>query len=694
MLSLNSQQKTEDKNTSQLQLIRILQAPFQYQSLLDTDALSSFKELSDNDTVCEEETSCKSESDSENNQGKPRLTLSFDSYEEFRMTYKKSEEYRNEECFLLSFVRKHKMLLKMKKEGIITFDVKRIESIMKFLYSDGIMDMFHIEMIPTFVKIALFNFPYTNLEFKCRVKGDIVKIDYTKDKYKDISAISSELMNQLYPFQIEGIKFAIDNRCRVILADEMLTGKRIQALALSQLYKKNWPVLIICSSSIKYQWRREISLWVPISNRNRIQLINSSNDIFKSNMDFYIVSFDKLKNIEEKVKRKHFNFVIIDECHFITSLTMKRYHTLISIAQQSKRLLLLSSTPIEQKLFTIFPMINCIRPDIFNSFPLFKRRYFSQNDSIELSIRNELNMVLNKVMFRRKKKDIVHQLPPKTRAKIEIECDEDVARLIKSNDNLAKKDFKITDLDKTNVGNRLYYLTALAKANGICNYIKGLLKYDYKYIIFAHHSFLLNRLEKIMKERNVGYIRIDNKEEEQMRDYIDKFQTDPQCRVAILNIVHNKITLKGADMIIVTELIFNSSLIIQAENACYDKSVDVVYLYGESTLDYYIFEELSENMKKEAKKRQDQQMYNDFRRMAEEDRREKTEEEVIYIDSDSEEEVIYISDSEDEMWKGDNCNTRSEKKRSRANLDDDTERKRMSEKIPLLVPKIENGIIN
>ena len=179
-----------------------------------------------------------------------------------------------------------------------------------------------------------------------------------------------------------------------------------------------------------------------------------------------------------------------------------------------------------------------------------------------------------------------------------------------------------------------------------------------------------------------------------MRDYIDKFQTDPQCRVVILNIVHNKITLKGADMIIVTELIFNSSLIIQAENACYDKSVDVVYLYGESTLDYYIFEELSENMKKEAKKRQDQQMYNDFRRMAEEDRREKTEEEVIYIDSDSEEEVIYISDSEDEMWKGDNCNTRSEKKRSRANLDDDTERKRMSEKIPLLVPKIENGIIN
>ena len=339
-------------------------------------------------------------------------------------------------------------------------------------------------------------------------------------------------------------------------------------------------------------------------------------------------------------------------------------------------------------------MINCIRPDIFNSFALFKRRYFSQNDSIELSIRNELNMVLNKVMFRRKKKDIVHQLPPKRRAKIEIECDEDVARLIKSNDNLAKKDFKITDLDKTNVGNRLYYLTALAKANGICNYIKGLLKYDYKYIIFAHHSFLLNRLEKIMKERNVGYIRIDNKEEEQMRDYIDKFQTDPQCRVAILNIVHNKITLKGADMIIVTELIFNSSLIIQAENACYDKSVDVVYLYGESTLDYYIFEELSENMKKEAKKRQDQQMYNDFRRMAEEDRREKTEEEVIYIDSDSEEEVIYISDSEDEMWKGDNCNTRSEKKRSRANLDDDTERKRMSEKIPLLVPKIENGIIN
>ena len=87
-------------------------------------------------------------------------------------------------------------------------------------------------------------------------------------------------------------------------------------------------------------------------------------------MDFYIVPFDKLKYIEERIKKKHFNFVIIDECHFITSLTMKRYYTLISIAQQSKRLLLLSSTPIEQGPLTIFPMLNCIRPDIFNSFTL------------------------------------------------------------------------------------------------------------------------------------------------------------------------------------------------------------------------------------------------------------------------------------------------------------------------------------
>ena len=685
MLSLNSQQNTENMNTSQLQLIRNLQPSLQYHSLLDTNAFSSYKELTDKDTVCEEETSCKSESESEDSQGKPRLTLAFDSYEEFSMTYEKSDEFLNEENNLLSFVNRHKMLIKMKKEGVITLDAKKIQTIMKFLYLDGIINMFHLVMIPTFVKIALFNFPYTELEFKCRAKGNIVKIDYSKDKYRELSALSSEVINKLYQFQLEGIQFAIDNRCRVILADDMLTGKRTQALALSQLYKKNWPVLIICSNSMRYQWRREISLWVPISNRKKIQLINSSNEQFQSNIDFYIVPFDKLKNIEERIKKKHFNFVIIDECHFITSLTMKRYYTLISIAQQSKRLLLLSSTPIEQGPLTIFPMLNCIRPDIFNSFTLFKRRYFNRTDSLGVSNRNELNMILSKVMLRRQKKDIEHQLPSKRRMKIEVECDEDITRLIKSNNNLAKRDFKITDLDKTNVGNRLYYLTALAKATGICNYIKGLPKYDYKYIIFAHHSIILNRIEKIMKERNVGYIRIDGKEDDQiLKEYIDKFQTNPQCRVAILNIVSNKLTLKGANMIIITELIFNSSLIIQAENVCSDNNVDIVYLYGESTLDYYIFEELSENMKNQAINLQDRQMYNNFREMAAEDRKEK-EEEVIYIDSDSEEEVLYISDSEDE----DNCNTRSDKKRSRADLPDDTERKEMTEKIPLLIPKKE-----
>lgn len=87
-----------------------------------------------------------------------------------------------------------------------------------------------------------------------RRRGQLVS-DYASD-----TALDKLLKTKLYPYQKEGIRFAF---CagKSIIADEMGLGKTIQAIGTAELMKNHHfisSVLIVCPTSLKYQWKKEI----------------------------------------------------------------------------------------------------------------------------------------------------------------------------------------------------------------------------------------------------------------------------------------------------------------------------------------------------------------------------------------------------------------------------------------------------
>lgn len=54
------------------------------------------------------------------------------------------------------------------------------------------------------------------------------------------------------PFQKEGVIFGIQKQGRVLIADDMGLGKTIQALGIAHYYRKEWPLLIVAPSSMRY----------------------------------------------------------------------------------------------------------------------------------------------------------------------------------------------------------------------------------------------------------------------------------------------------------------------------------------------------------------------------------------------------------------------------------------------------------
>ena len=462
---------------------------------------------------------------------------------------------------------------------------------------------YNIIKIPGFTLNLIKKTNYTQLEISEDDESKEI-IDYSSDdkNNKHIEMLPKHLLNSLYPFQKEGINFGIKHHCRFLLADEMGVGKTIQAISLTYLYKENWPVLICCPGSMKYSWKAELIKWLLLKEKY-IQIINSSKSKLNEHCKFYISSYDLLRHIKGKLKAKNFNFVILDEAHCIKNKDAKRTKSIIPIAIRAKRLILLTGTPLLNKPMEGYTSLYVLRPDLFYNFGKYGKRYcdpiptpFGINWS-GASYTKELHFILSTMMIRRLKKDVLSELPPKRRSKIEIEVDKKILEQIKNNEKVNNGINNESVMD-------LYSLSGLAKIKGVIEYINDLLESDEKFLLFAHHQIVLNSIEDFLKRKKKKYIRIDGKTPQEMRfEYVKKYQEDINYKVALLSInaASTGLTLTSANIVVFAELIWTPALMIQAEDRAHrigqnSGFVDIKYLYGPGTIDDYIFSKLQKKL--------------------------------------------------------------------------------------------------
>ena len=588
------------------------------------------------------------------------------------------------------FRKKYSKMLERPIEKVITFqlvDEKRVDVNLSFFPEPNIISIFREHQTNYIQEIKEWTLPFTNyislfntlmnlrifklnpipantidimfekkleqLKFlnqpdnNSKSKKVIYIIDYTSDIQNPpkLNDLPKALLKNLYRFQKQGIIFGIKKYSRLLIADEMGVGKTVQAIGLSCLYQKDWPVLVICPSSLKFAWRDEITLWLgEVLKKDEVQVIKHSKNGFKEDKKYYIISYDLSVRMIDKIIEKKFNYIIADEAHYLKSRSAKRTMSLTPILQRSKRVVLLTGTPILAKPMEIFSLLHILRPDKFKGFKEFGTRYcdpkilrFGLIDWSGSSNSRELNSILNKLMIRRLKKDVLSQLPPKKRQKIEIATDSKVIKRLKIFMEKSSKKFEELlgtqiELDKLGINaedinisnkkekdsdnkskdneeesilnkfNKAYSMTGEAKLPGIRDYVNYLIDNSCKFLIFAHHSEVLDAIEDEIIDDKIGYIRIDGKVAiDKRQDLVNKFQTDEECLVAILSITAcaTGLTLTKASTVVFAELHFTPSIMIQAEDRAHRIGqdagcVNIHYLVGEDTLDVLLFRKLNE----------------------------------------------------------------------------------------------------
>ena len=134
------------------------------------------------------------------------------------------------------------------------------------------------------------------------------------------------LQDALLPFQREGVAAAIERwKGRILLGDEMGLGKTLQAIAIAVHYASEWPLLVVCPTSMSLTWCEELERWCPFLAPGDINLVRSHHNSELKRARVTILTYGLVTNGKERerlvqnVADAGFGVVITDEAHYLKS---------------------------------------------------------------------------------------------------------------------------------------------------------------------------------------------------------------------------------------------------------------------------------------------------------------------------------------------------------------------------------------
>ncbi|WP_102707197.1 DEAD/DEAH box helicase [Terribacillus saccharophilus] len=204
-----------------------------------------------------------------------------------------------------------------------------------------------------------------------------------------------------HPHQLEASRRVVEEmNGRAILADEVGLGKTIEAglvlkeLMIRGLVKK---VLLLVPASLVNQWVNELNskFHIPAASQRK-QYIWEHYDVIVSSIDLA-----KRSPHREIILEQDYDFVLIDEAHKLKNSQTKNYAFIQSL--KKKYCLLLTATPVQNKLSDIYNLVSLLKPGYLGSYKQFKDTY--GDDRRDAEEHHYLKELIRKVMVRNRREE-------------------------------------------------------------------------------------------------------------------------------------------------------------------------------------------------------------------------------------------------------------------------------------------------
>uniref|UniRef100_A0A8C5RDI3 SWI/SNF related BAF chromatin remodeling complex subunit ATPase 4 n=1 Tax=Laticauda laticaudata TaxID=8630 RepID=A0A8C5RDI3_LATLA len=417
----------------------------------------------------------------------------------------------------------------------------------------------------------------------------------------------------LKQYQIKGLEWLVslyNNNLNGILADEMGLGKTIQTIALITYLMEhkriNGPFLIIVPLSLSVSGS-------PAARRAFVpQLRSGKFNVLLTTYEYII----KDKHILAKIRWK---YMIVDEGH-----RMKNHHCkltqVLNTHYVAPRRLLLTGTPLQNKLPELWALLNFLLPTIFKSCSTFEQWFNAPfamtgekvdlNEEETILIIRRLHKVLRPFLLRRLKKEVEAQLPEKV--EYVIKCDMSALQRVLYR-HMQAKGVLLTDgseKDKKGKGGTKTLMNTIMQLRKICNHpymfqhieesfsehlgftggiVQGLDLYrasgkfelldrilpklratNHKVLLFCQMTSLMTIMEDYFAYRGFKYLRLDGTTKAEDRGMLLKTFNEPGSEYFIFLLSTRAgglgLNLQSADTVIIFDSDWNPHQDLQAQD--------------------------------------------------------------------------------------------------------------------------------
>ena len=312
----------------------------------------------------------------------------------------------------------------------------------------------------------------------------------------------------LRSFQREGVEFLKRHQYRALIADAPGLGKTIQVLvAMKEARRALVPAVVVCPSSVAWNWRREAEKWAPSFS---CQVVEGADSPIEPGVDITVCPWDLLARRLGDLLALNPRLAVLDEAHYAKNPGSQRGKAALALCEVCAHRIPLSGTPLV-------------------------------NDVEELEAVRALTGRRNPPMIRRLLEDVAKDVPPKTRIILDVAIPADAMREYRK----AEKDFEVylttvlgaaedsedrvakamTAPGLVKVG-YLRQILGRAKAMSAAAWIVRQIRAGEPPVVFCEHQDVLDTLAQVLDKAKISYGRLDGGTSRRARqDAIDGFQS-------------------------------------------------------------------------------------------------------------------------------------------------------------------------
>jgi SWI/SNF-related matrix-associated actin-dependent regulator 1 of chromatin subfamily A len=416
---------------------------------------------------------------------------------------------------------------------------------------------------------------------------------------EDVDFAIKGMQLQLYPYQKVGVKFVerADGRC--LIADAPGLGKTAQAIGYAQ--HKNLKTIIVCPLSVVVNWQREIKKFTGKDST----IWDSKSYDGKLNNQFHIVHYDAVAKVVNDLRKQDFDLLVCDEATYLKNRQTIRAKSILGSYKErrkypgikTKYCLFLTGTPVMSRPIEAFALLNFLDKERFNNFFHFTQRYGGWKGDAPRNLQ-DLHDRTKDLVIRRKKDQILTELPQKQRNDLYVELTKDEQKEYKT---LLREVFGRWKVEKPSIGHmpKIQGFLIEKKIPRLVEMVDEFLDNDKPILIFSNYIAPLKLLNEHYGDKAAMLTGEMNSKERQRT--IDRL-TKGEAKVGLFSLMAAGMGIDGLQHQIDTVVFLNCDWVPANHEQAEDRThrigqkgqVQVYYMLCADTIDEYMRDILKE----------------------------------------------------------------------------------------------------